>query len=76
MQFLCITQEYASAINLGLLLRAPAPMRNRKHMLAVAGIEAMPKKSGLLAGMARHRKYPQRVLMALHFLLIESPFQS
>lgn len=61
------------AINLGLLFRALAPMRNRGHILAVAaGIEAMSKEeAGYWLGMAMHRKYPRRVLMALRFLLIE-----
>ena len=61
------------AINLGLLFRALAPMRNRDHMSAVsAGIEAMSKEeAGYWLGMAMHRKYPRRVLMALRFLLIE-----
>ncbi len=61
------------AINIGLLFRALAPMRNREHMLAVsAGIEAMPKEEAAYwLGMAMHRKYPRRVLMALRFLLIE-----
>lgn len=61
------------AINLGLLFRALAPMRNRDHMAAVAaGIEAMTKEeAGYWLGMAMHRKFPRRVLMALRFLLIE-----
>lgn len=61
------------AINLGLLFRALAPMRNRHHMQAVAaGIEAMPKEEAAYwLGMAMHRKNPRRVLMALRFLLIE-----
>ncbi|MDP2792694.1 MAG: hypothetical protein Q8O25_01210 [Sulfurisoma sp.] len=61
------------AINIGLLFRALAPMRNREHMLAVsAGIEAMPmEEAAYWLGMAMHRKYPRRVLMALRFLLIE-----
>jgi hypothetical protein len=61
------------AINLGLLFRALAPMRNRAHILAVAqGIEAMPREEAAYwLGMAMHRKYPRRVLMALRFLLIE-----
>lgn len=61
------------AINLGLLFRALAPMRNREHMAAVAaGIEAMTKEeAGYWLGMAMHRKHPRRVLMALRFLLIE-----
>ena len=61
------------AINLGLLFRALAPMRNREHMAAVAaGIEVMTKEeAGYWLGMAMHRKHPRRVLMALRFLLIE-----
>ena len=61
------------AINLGLLLCALAPMRNREHMAAVAaGIEAMPKEeAGYWLGIAMHRKFPRRVLMALRFLLID-----
>lgn len=61
------------AINLGLLFRALAPMRNREHIAAVAaGIEAMTKEeAGYWLGMAMHRKHPRRVLMALRFLLIE-----
>ena len=61
------------AINLGLLFRALAPMRNREHMAAVAaGIEVMTKEeAGYWLGMAMHRKFPRRVLMALRFLLIE-----
>ena len=61
------------AINLGLLFRALAPMRNRDHMAAVAtGIEVMTKEeAGYWLGMAMHRKHPRRVLMALRFLLIE-----
>ena len=48
-------------------------MRNREHMAAVAaGIEAMPKEeAGYWLGMAMHRKFPRRVLMALRFLLID-----
>ncbi len=62
-----------SAINLGLLFRALAPMRNRDNMIAVAdGIEAMPKEEAAYwLGMAMYRKYPRRVLMALRFLLID-----
>lgn len=61
------------AINLGLLFRALAPMRNREHIAAVAaGIESMTKEeAGYWLGMAMHRKHPRRVLMALRFLLIE-----
>ena len=61
------------AINLGLLFRSLAPMRNREHIAAVAaGIEGMTKEeAGYWLGMAMHRKNPRRVLMALRFLLIE-----
>lgn len=61
------------AINLGLLFRALAPMRNRAHMVSVAqGIEAMPREEAAYwLGMAMRRKNPRRVLMALRFLLIE-----
>lgn len=61
------------AINLGLLFRSLAPMRNREHIAAVAaGIEGMTKEeAGYWLGMAMHRKHPRRVLMALRFLLIE-----
>jgi predicted component of type VI protein secretion system len=61
------------AINLGLLFRALAPMRNRENMAAVAaGIEAMSREeAGYWLGMAMHRKHPRRVLMALRFLLID-----
>lgn len=52
--------QEASAINMGLPFRTPAPMRNLEHMLAVAvGIEAMPKeKAAYWLRMAMHRKYP------------------
>jgi hypothetical protein len=68
-----VTIDEALAINLGLLFRALAPMRNREHMAAVAaGIEEMsPEEAGYWLGMAMHRKNPRRVLMALRFLLID-----
>jgi hypothetical protein len=61
------------ALNLGLLFRVLAPMRNREHMRACAdGIEAMGREEAAYwLGMAMHRKYPRRVLMALRFLLID-----
>ncbi len=61
------------ALNLGLLFRVLAPMRSRKNMSQVAqGIEAMGKEEAAYwLGMAMHRKYPRRVLMALRFLLID-----
>lgn len=61
------------ALNLGLLFRVLAPMRNREHMRAcTAGIEDMGREEAAYwLGMAMHRKYPRRVLMALRFLLID-----
>lgn len=48
-------------------------MRNREYMRACAeGIEEMGREEAAYwLGMARHRKYPRRVLMALRFLLID-----
>lgn len=61
------------ALRLGLLFRVLAPMRSRSHMLAcMSGIDAMSKaEAAYWLGMAMHRKYPRRVLMALRFLLID-----
>ncbi len=61
------------SLNLGLLFRALAPMRSRQNMLMVTdGIEAMGhEEAAYWLGMAMHRKYPRRVLMALRFLLID-----
>ncbi len=61
------------ALRLGLWFRTLAPMRSRSNMRAVAeGIEAMPKEEAAYwLGMAMHRRYPRRVLMALRFLLID-----
>jgi len=61
------------ALNLGLLFRILAPMRNREYMRACAeGIEEMGREEAAYwLGMAMHRKYPRRVLMALRFLLID-----
>ena len=62
-----------SALTLGLLFRALAPMRSRDNMRAVAaGIEAMGREEAAYwLGMAMHRKHPRRVLTALRFLLTE-----
>lgn len=62
-----------TALHLGLLFRLLAPMRHRGHMRACAeGIEAMPREEAAYwLGMAMHRRYPRRVLMALRFLLID-----
>lgn len=61
------------ALNLGILFRVLAPMRRRENMQQVTdGIEAMGKEEAAYwLGMAMHRKYPRRVLMALRFLLID-----
>ena len=61
------------ALRLGLMFRTLAPMRSRSNMVACAeGIEAMGKEEAAYwLGMAMHRKYPRRVLMALRFLLID-----
>jgi len=61
------------ALRLGLLFRTLAPMRSRANLVACAeGIEAMGKEEAAYwLGMAMHRKYPRRVLMALRFLLID-----
>ena len=59
------------ALNLGLLFRALAPMRNRDNMRAVAeGVETMGREEAAYwLGMAMHRKNPRRVLTALRILL-------
>lgn len=61
------------ALQLGILFRVLAPMRNRDNMTQVAnGIEAMgTEEASYWLGMAIHRPNPRRVLMALRFLLID-----
>jgi len=61
------------ALHLGLVFRVLAPMRSRNNIVACAeGIDAMAKEeASYWLGMAMHRKYPRRVLMALRFLLID-----
>jgi len=61
------------ALHLGLLFRVLAPMRSNSNMKACAeGIEAMTREEAAYwLGMAMHRKYPRRVLMALRILLID-----
>ena len=65
------------ALQLSLLFRVLAPMRNRDNMKQVAdGIEEMSaEEASYWLGMAVHRTNPRRVLMALRFLLID-PKQS
>lgn len=60
-----------TALILGLLFRALAPMRSRDNMRAVAeGIEAMEREEAAYwLGMAMHRPRPRRVLTALRVLL-------
>ena len=64
-----------TALTLGLLFRALAPMRSRDNMRAVAeGIEAMERKEAAYwLGVAMHRRRPRRVLTALRMLLTERP---
>ncbi len=62
-----------TALTLGLLFRALAPMRSRDNMRAVAeGIERMEREEAAYwLGMAMHRRRPRRVLTALRVLLTE-----
>ena len=64
-----------TALMLGLLFRALAPMRSRDNMRAVTeGIEAMAREEAAYwLGMAMHRRHPRRVLTALRVLLTERP---
>lgn len=59
------------ALNLGLLFRVLAPMRNLDRIRQVAdGVDEMSREeSGYWLGMAMHRKSPRRVLAALRLLL-------
>lgn len=61
------------ALNLGLLFRVLAPMRNRDNMRECAdGIEAMGREEAAYwLGMAMHRKNPRRVLGALRMLVVQ-----
>ena len=63
-----------TALLLGLLFRALAPMRNRDNMRAVSeGIEHMEhEEAAYWLGMAMHRRQPRRVLKALRVLLTET----
>lgn len=62
------------ALNLGLLFRTLAPMRNLDRIRQVAdGVDAMSREeAGYWLGMAMHRKRPRRVLAALRILLTEA----
>lgn len=61
------------ALRLGLLWRLLAPMRSLPYIRSCAeGIEAMGKEEAAYwLGMAMHRRYPRRVLMALRVLLVD-----
>ena len=60
-----------TALHLGLLFRALAPMRNTDRIREVAdGVELMGREeAGYWMGMALHRSNPRRVLAALRMLL-------
>ncbi len=62
-----------TALRLGLMFRALAPMRHRDRMRAVAdGVEAMGREEAAYwLGMVLHRANPRRVLTALRFLLTD-----
>jgi hypothetical protein len=59
------------ALNLGLLFRVLAPMRNLDRIRQVAdGVDGMSREeAGYWLGMAMHRRHPRRVLAALRLLL-------
>ncbi|MBM4345233.1 MAG: hypothetical protein FJ100_17825 [Deltaproteobacteria bacterium] len=61
------------ALNLGLLFRVLAPMRDRDKMRVCAeGVEAMAQpEAAYWLGMALRRRNPRRVLTALRYLLTE-----
>lgn len=60
-----------TALELGLLFRVLAPMRNFDRIREVAdGVEEMSREEmGYWLGMALHRPFPRRVLAALRLLL-------
>jgi hypothetical protein len=62
------------ALNMGLLFRVLAPMRNLDRIRMVAdGVDEMSREeAGYWLGMAMHRKNPRRVLAALRLLLTSS----
>jgi len=59
------------ALNLGLLFRVLAPMKNLDRIREVAdGVEGMSREeAGYWLGMSMHRKNPRRVLAALRTML-------
>ena len=68
-----VTLPEDQALRLGLSFRVLAPMRSRTNMRTCCeGIEAMGREEAAYwLGMAMHRKYPRRVLMALRIVLID-----
>lgn len=60
-----------TALNIGLLCRILAPMRNAERMRQIAtGVNLMEREEAAYwLGMAMHRKNPRRVLNALRVLL-------
>lgn len=62
------------ALNLALLFRTLAPMRNIDSIRTVArGVDAMSREeAGYWLGMAVHRSNPRRVLAALRLLLMSA----
>ena len=60
-----------TALQLGLLFRVLAPMRNLDRIRQVAeGVEGMSREElGYWLGMAMHRPFPRRVMAALRILL-------
>ena len=64
-----------TALTLGLLFRALAPMRSRDNIRAVAGgIEEMEREEAAYwLGMAMYRRRPRAVLRALRVLLMDRP---
>lgn len=65
--------EEDQALRLGLSFRVLAPMRSRANMRACTeGIDAMGREEAAYwLGMAMHRRYPRRILMALRIVLID-----
>lgn len=60
-----------AALQLGLVFRTLAPMRNRENMQAcIDGIERMGREeAGYWLGMIMHRRKPRRVLQALRIVM-------
>lgn len=65
------TLDEDTSLNIGLLCRVLAPMRNAERMRQIAtGVDLMDREEAAYwLGMAMHRKNPRRVLSALRVLL-------